>query len=403
MQKRNVLISGASIAGPALAYWLTRSGDAVTVVERSPRLREGGFAVDFRGAAHLSVLDRMGVLDAVRRAQTHMGEQIVLDPDGRPLVSLPAAFMSGEVEIERGDLSRILYERTKDSAEYLFGDWITSIEDGSDGVAVTFAKGRPRRFDLVVGADGLHSGVRPLVFGEDERFVEFLGYYIMGGITVPNFLDLDHSGVLYNVPGRLADLSSTRDRAVASAGFVFASEPLDYDRRDPEAVKRIVAERFTDVAWEVPRLIEAMWATPDLYFDSISRVRLDRYSAGRVALVGDAGYGATLGGLGTGLALVGSFVLAGELAAAGNDHRTAFARYEERIRRYAEGCQKLATNAGPFLAPATEAKIRSRNSIYRIMSWRLLGGVFNKMTTKAANAISLADYPQLPAAASSAR
>ncbi len=401
MSKLNVLISGASVAGPALAYWLTRYGHPVTVVERSPVLRVGGFEVDFRGTAHMTVLERMGILEDVRRRQTRMGEQFLLDADGKPTTNVPAALMSGEVEIERGDLSRILYDRTRDGAEYVFGDQITAIDDGPDGVDVAFANGRPRRFDLVFGADGLHSGVRSLVFGPDERFIEFLGYYVVGGITLPNFLDLDHSGVLYNVPGRLADVKSSHDRAVASAGFVFACEELLFDRHDVEAQKRIVADRYSDVGWEVPRMLEAMWQTQDIYFDSISQVHLDRYASGRVALVGDAAYGATLGGLGTGLAMVGAYLLAGELAVARGDHRIAFARYEEKIRRYAEGCQKLATNAGPFLAPPTEAKIRSRNRIYRLLSWRPMAGLFNKMSTRAANAITLPDYPELPAATDS--
>jgi 2-polyprenyl-6-methoxyphenol hydroxylase-like FAD-dependent oxidoreductase len=390
-KNRDVLISGASIAGPALAYWLVRYGFNPTVVERAPALREGGFAVDFRGGAHMSVLGRMGILEEVRRMQTNMGEQIVVGETGKRLASLPSHFMSGEVEIGRGDLSRILYERSKDTTEYNFGDSIASITEGDDGVDVTFERGAPRTFDLVVGADGLHSNVRGLAFGEESGFVRHLGYYV-AGFDTPNYLGLDHTGLLYNVPGRLADVSSSRDGDVASAGFVFASDPLDYDRRDIEQQKRIVAGVYAGVGWEVPRLIEAMWDAPDLYFDSMSRIRMDRYSKGRVVLVGDAGYGATLGGMGTGMAVVGAYVLAGELAAAGGDHRAAFARYEEEIRDYAEGCQQLAEGAGPFLAPATEGKIRRRNRAYRLLSFRPLAGVFNKMTTKAANAITLKDY-----------
>jgi 2-polyprenyl-6-methoxyphenol hydroxylase-like FAD-dependent oxidoreductase len=391
LKNRVILISGASIAGPALAYWLGRYGFHATVVERAPALRGGGFAVDFRGEAHMSVLKRMGILKEVRRLQTNMGGQIVVDETGKRLMALPPSFMSGEVEIARGDLSRIMYERTKDTTEYIFGDSIASMTETTDGVHVSFERGGPRTFDLVVGADGLHSNTRRLAFGAESQFISFLGHYI-AGFDLPNYLDLDHTGLIYNVPGKGVYIGSARDSTKASAGFAFASEPLDYDRHDPEQQKKILADVYADVGWEVPRLIEAMWAAPDLYFDSISRIDMDHWSKGRVVLLGDAGHGATVGGMGSGTAMVGAYVLAGELAAAGGDHRTAFARYDAEIRDYAKGCQKLANNAGPFLAPPTQWKIWRRNQVYRMLSSRALSGVFNKMTIKAASAITLKEY-----------
>lgn len=398
MKNPNVLISGASVAGPALAYWLDRYGFRPTVVERAPALRDGGFAVDFRGTAHLTVLARMGILEEVRRQQTGMGEQVVVDETGKRLAALPSEFMSGEVEIHRGDLSRILYDRTRDNVEYVFDDSIASMREAPDGVAVTFERGEPRVFDLVVGADGLHSNVRRLAFGEESRFLRFFGHYIAGW-SVPNRLGLDRTGLIYNVPGKGVTLAATRDPGVAGAGFVFASERIDYDRRDVAAQKKLLADRYAGVGWEVPRLIEGLWDAPDLYFDSISQIQLEHFSTGRIVLLGDAGYGATVGGLGTGLAIVAAYVLAGELARADGDHQAAFTRYEERIKDYARGCQKLAGGAGPFLAPATAGKIRRRNLTYRMLSAPMLAGVLNKMTTKAANAIRLEDYTTAQAVA----
>ncbi len=296
------------------------------------------------------------------------------------------------MEIQRGDLSRILYEHSKASAEYIFGDSITSLIETGDGVEVTFARGQPRRFHLVVGADGLHSKVRALAFGDESAYIAHLGYYV-ADFTATNDLGLDHTGLIYNIPARCASVSSGRNAAEADIGFVFASPPLTYDRHDVEQQKQIVADTFAGVGWEVPRLIAAMWEAPDLYFDAISQIHIDRFSQGRVVLLGDAGYGATVGGLGTGLAIVGAYVLAGELATAGGDHRAAFTRYEDQIRDYARGCQKTAEGAGPFLAPRTRAAIWRRNQIYRLLSARPLNGFLNRLTTKAASNIALKDYP----------
>lgn len=381
MHNKNVLISGAGIAGPALAYWLRRYGFQPTVVERAPALREGGQAVDFRGTAHLTVLRRMGILDEVRRQQTERTRMVVIDAAGRPQVSLPAEFAGGEVEILRGDLARILHDRTSDSTEYVFGDWITSLTESADGVRVTFDRAEPRTFDLVVGADGLHSGVRALTFGDEAKFRRFLGHYV-AGFSVPEDLRTPGEIRMYSEPGRMV-----------SPGFVvFASPELDYDRHDIAQQKKLVADTCRGMGWRAPEILEAMWAAPDFYFDPIAQIHLDRFTKGRVALLGDAGYGATLGGLGSGQALVAAYVLAGELAAADGDHRTAFPRYEHQIKDFARGCQQIAGNAGPFMAPATPAKIWQRNLMYRVLSLPGMAKPMSKLTTKAANAIRLADY-----------
>ena len=218
---RSVLISGSGVAGPSLAHWLGRSGYAVTVVERAARLRgSGGVPVDFRGD-QLALLARMGVLGEIQAWQTGMGDQAVVGADGRRLSTFPSALFSGDVEIERGDLARILYSRSKDAAEYVFGDHITALAQAPDGVDVTFARGPARRFDLVVGADGLHSTVRRLAFGGEQQYRHDLGLAV-AGFSVPNTFGLDHSGLIYNEPGRLAMVASGRDRARAAVGLMFA-------------------------------------------------------------------------------------------------------------------------------------------------------------------------------------
>jgi 2-polyprenyl-6-methoxyphenol hydroxylase-like FAD-dependent oxidoreductase len=387
----HVLISGASVSGPTLAYWLLRRGFDVTVVERAPQLRTGGHGVDFRGA-QMELLRRMDLVDAVRADQTGMGEQVLVDADGKPLVRLPAAFMSGEVEIQRGDLARILYERTRDRAEYLFGDSIIRLHQDADGVDVTFEHGGSRRFDLVIGADGAHSGVRTLAWGPEDRFSTFLGYY-QAGFTVPNHFGLDHSGLVYNEPGLGVMVSSGRDGSTAGVGLVFSASELGYDRRDRDQIVRVVTERFARAGWEVPRLLAELPTATDLWFDRFAQIHLDRWSQGRIALLGDAAWAAGPGGGGTGLAMTGAYVLAAELAAANGDHTTAFTRYEAALRKGATSGQKQARNAGPFLAPPTAKKIRSRNRAYRMLSSRLLLPLFVRLSEGAANAVRLDAYP----------
>src|SRR5579859_4156408 len=263
---RSVLISGGGVAGPSLAYWLGTSGYEVTVVERAPGLRTSGASpVDFRGD-QLPLLDRMGVLGEVQACQTGMGDQVVIGADGRRLSAFPSALFSGDVEIERGDLARILYDHSKDVAEYVFGDQITALAQAPDGVEVAFARGPARRFDLVVGADGLHSAVRRLAFGNEGRYRHDLGLTV-AGFTVPNTFGLDHSGLVYNEPGLLAMVASGRDPARAAVGLMFAGPAGDYPWHDTEGHKRLVAERFAGAGWQVPALLAALAQAPELYFD----------------------------------------------------------------------------------------------------------------------------------------
>ncbi|MBP2471293.1 2-polyprenyl-6-methoxyphenol hydroxylase-like FAD-dependent oxidoreductase [Crossiella equi] len=381
-----VLISGASVAGPSLAHWLHRQGHAVTVVERAPEPRRGGFAVDFRGPVHLEVLRRMGILDELRAHQTDAGDMWVVGPDGRRRYALPARFTAGDLEVLRGDLSQVLYDRTRAHVEYVFDDSVDTLTDTPGGVEVTFERGRPRRFDLVVGADGLHSRVRRLAFGPEERFLEHLGYYLCGYRT-PGLSGQDNVNRLYNEPGRGVSFGGVEGGAL----LVFAAP--DLGRVGSERAREVVAERFTGMGWRTAEIVAAAEQAPEVYFDSISRVRVPRLSRGRVVLLGDAGYGATCGGLGTGLAVVCAHVLAGELAAAGGDHRVAFARYEEVVREYTTRCQKTAGNAGPFLAPRTARGIRLRDAAHRLLTTQPFGAFLNRMSTMAAAGLRLPDYP----------
>ncbi|MEV0404429.1 FAD-dependent monooxygenase [Actinoallomurus sp. NPDC050550] len=382
MKNTTVLISGASIAGPALAYWLERHGCTVTIVEKAPVLRPGGQAVDFKGPTHMKVLERMGILDEVRRRQTGSHDTTFIDADGRPQAVMPAEFTGGAIEIQRGDLAALLYERTAGRCEYVFGDSITSLTETASGVHATFERGAPRTFDLVVGADGIHSNVRRLAFGPEEDHVRFLGhYYALADVAAAGPAV---QSVMYNEPGRMVSLWGNK----ASAFFVFASERLDFDRWNTDQQKRLLAQAYQGGKWKMPEIVAAASDASEFYLDSISRVEMDHYAKGRVVLLGDAAYGNTLGGFGTGLAVVGAYVLAGELAAAGGDHRVAFRRYEEEFRGYAKIARK--GNAGPFLAPPTQARITMRNQMFKR---RLLLKSMLWMTDRFASNIDLKDYP----------
>lgn len=334
MRNRTVLISGASIAGPALAYWLDRYGFDVTVIERAPSLRPGGQAVDFKGAVHRTVLERMGVLDDIQRRSTGATDMVFVDARGRERARMSGDFSGGDIEILRGDLAEILYARTAQRCTYLFGDSISALRDTGAGVEVEFEHGPARRFDLVFGADGIHSRVRRLAFGPERQFVQHRGYYyaIAGTPQAAEHRDEPRRRVSHacSAPGLLA----VRGGPKAQHMYMFASPELDF--ADETAQRRVLTERFAGLGWQVPEMLAELRDYDDFYLDALARVRVPSSVSGRVALVGDSAYGNTLGGFGTGLAIVGAYVLAGELAAAGGDHTAAFARYDEIMRDYAK-------------------------------------------------------------------
>lgn len=367
-----VLVSGAGVAGPVLAYWLRRCGFATTVVERRPALGfgDGGHPVDLFGPA-VEIIERMGLLDAVQAARTRTRTLSLVRPGHRTvdvdLSALVAGVSSRHVEIFRGDLVRILYEATRDEVEYVFGDTIAGLTDTGNGVEVTFASGVPRTFDLVVGADGLHSGVRRLVFGDVPG--HFLGGYL-GVFTVPyeirparrllTYLDVDHMVGLYEVGG------DGRARTV----FMFRSAgELEYDHRDLDRQRHLLRAAFADLGWDVPRLLRCLDDADDFYFDAISQIRLDSWSRGRVTLVGDAGYcpGPAVGG-GTSLAVVGAYVLAAELAAAGGDHVTGFPAYERAMAETVRQSHTVGPAVLRTLVPGSRTQVRAMPQLLRVLT-----------------------------------
>jgi 2-polyprenyl-6-methoxyphenol hydroxylase-like FAD-dependent oxidoreductase len=396
MENNDILISGASIAGPALAYWLRKRGFNPTVVERAPAPRPGGQTVDLRGAGR-TVVQRMGLMDRVRELVLDQRGMAWVNPSGRIGARMPADLFGGEgivseIEILRGDLGQVLYEASQPGTEYLFDDTITGLDQDETGVTVSFERAAPRRFGLVIGADGLHSVVRALAFGPEPACVQPIGCYT-AWFTAPAGIDLDGWFLMHRAPGgRVVSARPGRRPGEIKAGLSFRSEPIDYDRRDIGSQHDLLARRFAGVGWMAPQLLAAMRTAPDFFFDSMGQVHLDHWSAGRTALVGDAGYCPTpLTGLGTSLALVGAYVLAGELAAAGGDHRIAFSRYEQVIRSYVTESQKLPPGGAAGYAPRSRVAIRLSNASMRTMSHWPMRPLLAKQFSKAAG-IDLPGY-----------
>lgn len=351
-----ILISGASIAGPVLAYWLTRYGFDVTVVERAPTLRKtGGHAVDlFRPAMEISA--KMGVLPRIEALATGT-ERLTMYREGRTkgtridLTKIYAATSDRHVEIMRDDLSEIYYDAASDDVEYVFGDSITAIEH--DGT-VTFEHAPARTFDVIVGADGLHSHVRRLTFGEEADLTRFLGGYL-SVVSAPKGLVDPGEMVAHVGAGRFAGIYTADHLDDARAVFMFRSKAeLDYDHRDALRQKELLRQAFTGMHDQVDSWLDEVERTPTFYFDSITQLRTDRWSRRRVTLVGDAGYcpGPAVGGS-TSLAVLGAYVLAGELVEADGDHLRAFAAYELRMHEPVHRSRTFARGAARGIIPGS--------------------------------------------------
>ncbi|MBB5853427.1 FAD-dependent monooxygenase [Amycolatopsis umgeniensis] len=393
MADTKILVSGASVAGPALAFWLTRYGFQVTVVERAPSLRPGGQAVDLRGTAR-EVARRMGLDERIRAACTHTEGETLVDRKNRPKATLRADDFGGdgpiaEIEILRGDLTDVLYEATKEKAEYVFDDRITALDERADGVDVTFASGTRKTFDVVIGADGLHSGVRALAFGEESRFVRHLGSYL-AFFTVPNRLGLRNWAVGFEDVGRSAGIRAIRDGDEAMAYFGFASEKVDYDHRDVEAQKALVRGFAAGMEWEAPWLLERMAEAPDFYFDSCAQVVMESWSRGRIGLLGDAAFcPSPLSGQGTSLAFVGAYVLAGELAA---DLDTGLKRYETVMREFVEKTQEMGRDNAEAIFAKSRTALRTRYLMMRVMRLKPIAALASRKTRDVVSGIDLPDY-----------
>ncbi|NEW76900.1 MULTISPECIES: FAD-dependent monooxygenase [Streptomyces] len=404
--RQKVLVSGAGAAGQTLAYWLARHGFETTVVERAPAPRIGGFAIDLRGTA-VHVAERMGIIDAVRANRVHMKEIVHLDHLGEPVWKTDGNFgagegLTGDVEILRDDLTSLLGRACAelDGLTYRFNDSIESIDQTGDHVEVAFEKSPPGRFDLVLGADGLHSTVRALTFEEAEAYKKRLGYYA-AIFSIPNIFGMERQMFMSSLPGKLVIVLQYGLAKHTRGMLVFASPPLEFDKWDADEQKALIRGAFKDdhAYWAVAPLLAELDQATDLYFDEVTQITMPAWSSGRVALVGDAAFApTTMSGQGTSTAVVGAYVLAGELKAAGGDPTVAFPRYEAKVRPYVELNQAIPFESPELAIPSSWEGIEQRNAeVLDIMTRQGhgttgAGETAGDIITRAANAIELDSY-----------
>jgi 2-polyprenyl-6-methoxyphenol hydroxylase-like FAD-dependent oxidoreductase len=370
MSAHTVLISGAGIAGPTLAFWLRRAGFQATLIDYAHALRTSGYVIDIWGLGY-DIAEKMGVADDMERVGYHMREVRIVGDRGERVTGFGTRVL-GEltggryVTLGRSDLSRLIFQKVRTTTEAIFGDQIVHLDERDDGIEVQFERSAGRRFDLVIGADGLHSHVRELAFGPEERFDRDLAYQV-AAFEVRGYRPRDEGVyVVYCAPGRLLGRFALHDDRTLFL-FVFASDPPSPPATsDPGTQKAILCAHFGDGGWECPRILDELAHAQDLYFDRVSQIKMDRWSRGRIALIGDAAFCVSLmAGQGSALAMTAAYVLAGELAAAEGRHEQAFGRYEALLRTFIESKQRGAERFATAFAPKTRCGLFVRNQVIR--------------------------------------
>ena len=368
-----VLIAGAGIAGPTLAWWLLHYGIEPVLVERAPELRTGGYVIDFWGAG-FDVAEKMGILPAVKKAGYVVEEVRIVDARGRRIggfsVDVFRRLTDGRyVSLPRGDLAAILFSAISDRVETIFDDTVVSLDEHGRQVRVEFERGAPRDFDAVIGADGLHSRVRALAFGPEAQFEKYLGYCVAAFECRGYRPHEENSYVMFTDVGKqIARFAMRDDRTMFLFIFQDPAGKAAFDR-DVAVQKRVIGEQFRGTGWESDAILAAMEPVQTLYFDRVSQIRMDTWSQGRTALVGDAAYCVSLlGGQGSALAMIGAYVLASELRRTGSDPAEAFRRYRQFLFRFMAEKQKAALGFAKFFAPRSRLQLRFRNYATRLLS-----------------------------------
>lgn len=362
-----VIINGIGVAGPALAFWLQQHGHDVTLVESAPKLRSAGYVIDFWGLGY-DIVERMGLIGEVCSLGYQMQEVRFVDRSGATNGGFGVDVFRRMTHdrftsVRRSDISATIYRAIEGKVETIFGDSVSAIEERDNGVHVSFDHAPSRDADLVIGADGLHSRVRQIVFGPESQFDTPLGYHV-AAFEAEGYRPRDELiYVSHGLPGRQISRFAMRDDRTLFL-FIFADRFLQGEEDPIDVLKRV----FSDAGWEWPQIASELERAPDLYYDTVSQIRMDHWTKGRVALIGDAAACVSLmGGEGTGLAITEAYVLAGELHAADGDFASAFARYEGRLKAFLRRKQESAKKFASSFAPDTAAGIIFRNFVTRVM------------------------------------
>ena len=371
MYNKNILISGAGIAGLTLAYWLKKFGFNPTVVEIAPKLREGGYAIDFWGAG-FDVVERMQIVPDLAKVDLKISEIAFVNENNKRKGAMNylklKEMMNGRAfTFLRSDLSKVIYDHLDKDIEIIFGDAISNIEQNEKEVTVSFQSGTVRSFNLVVGADGLHSNVRNLVFGDEAQFEKYYGYYT-ASFTIEDGVSQGSSFLIYNTPCKQAAVYSV-DEGKAATFFIFTSpSKISYNHHDIEKQKEILNSEFEHAGWKCAELLSKIDTSPDFYFDVVSQIQMNTWSKDRVTLVGDAcDCPSLLSGQGSTLAIVGAYILAGELKEANGNYKRAFEQYQNIFKPFIDSKQKIAQTFAKSLVPKSKFGIWLRNTFTNLM------------------------------------
>jgi 2-polyprenyl-6-methoxyphenol hydroxylase-like FAD-dependent oxidoreductase len=352
---------------------LEENGFKATLVERAASPRKGGYVIDFWGIGY-EIAERMGILPDLKALGYEVEEVRLVDHNGRRVGGFDARIFKSltngrYLSLPRGDLASLLHRKIEGRCEMIFGDTITAVEQDEQGVNVTFKRSKPGRFDLLIGAGGLHSVVRKLVFGPEQHFRRFLGY-AAAAFEVKGYQPRDEAAyVTYATPGKQVARFAMRDDRTVFLLVFSTGQPLQAESFAGASHKKVLHQQFDREGWECPRILSALDSCDELYLDEVAQIHMNTWSQGRVALVGDAAFcPSLLAGQGSALAMMAAYVLAGELSKRKDAPEAAFEHYARFLRYFILEKQAAAEQFASSFIPQTRFDLFLRNQLTKAFS-----------------------------------